>query len=128
MFKTFKSHIACALAVSVLAMMAFCCCTAKAVQAAMLKSKACNHCTVDKTAKADADKAHDCCFAKASKGEVAKAFELASQNLTSEQVLFTAVYRPLFVTKSTISLAYLDGPPGPVTKVALYYQSRSIRI
>ena len=128
MVKTFKSHIACVLAVSVLAMMAFCCCTAKAVQAAMLKSKACSHCAVDKSAKADKNQSHDCCFAKASKGEVAKAFELAPQSLISVQAFFAAVDRPLFVAKSTLNLAYLDGPPGPVTEVALYYQSRSIRI
>ncbi len=128
MVKTFKSHIACVLAVSVLAMMAFCCCTVKSVQAAMLKSKACGHCAVDKTAKADKKQSHDCCFAKASKGEAVKVFELASQSLGSAPTFVEAAFRPLFVVKSTLNLAYLDGPPGPLTTVPLYYQSRSIRI
>lgn len=128
MAKAFKSHIACVLAVSVLAMMAFCCCTAKAVQAAMLKSKACSHCAVDKQAKADADKAHDCCFAKASKSEVAKTFELSFQSLIHLQTFAEVLERPLFIARSTLNLAYLDGPPSPFTEIPLYYQSRSIRI
>ena len=102
-----------------------CCCTAKAfVQGALVKP-ACQHCP-QKTAKSDSSK-HECCLVKASAAEEAPVFTLAASVAKAVMAFEQTTYAVVKI-HTKFNLAYLNGPPGPISSVPLYIQSRSIRV
>ena len=118
MNKTLKSIIAGFVALAFIGTIVLCSCL---IKEALVKKAACSHC-----ASKGAPASHGCCFSKAMPMEIAKA-----GLLTFLPLVVFAVFTLLYITprpRLALRSVYINGPPGYVSRVPLYIQSRNIRI
>ena len=116
-----KSFLVMALAGTFLAGTIFCCCIRQFVQEKAQTS--CCH----KTTKADPVKCGAGCSSIIKSAENTKLFDLVpSSGVMPVPPVVVSVFsfKPVHAIKSV----FLNGPPGPVSVVPLYIQSRSLRI
>ena len=118
MNKTLKSITAVFVGLAFVATLVLCSCL---IKEALVKKAACSHCASKGTA------SHECCFSKAMPMEIAKGF---SGIHFLPLVIFTVACLLYIKPRQRLVLksVYINGPPGYVSKVPLYIQSRSIRI
>lgn len=119
MQKTLKIIVASFVGLSFLAMAALCCCVIKAQAVTQKVSR--DHCTSQQ-----APAGHECCLAKLIPIDAAHNLSLHFPLLW----VFLAVAFPYIFLRPRLALknVYVNGPPGPLSVVPLYLQSRSLRI
>lgn len=123
-FKTIVSGI---LAVTVIVMVAVCCCALKPAVAAV---KMCSHCKSQQPVDQKADhKSPECCLTKLAPFESAAQSFVLKVSIDKISYLVTHAVEFAFApAKVKFNLAYLDGPPGIVDALPIYLINKQFRI
>lgn len=117
-----KMIVAAVVLFAFVSMAVLCCCVIKA--SVMHVKKSCAHCPVKE--KTDAP-AHECCFSKLIPMELAKfvSFLQIIPLAIFAFIVFILLRPPFWLARLS---HYQNGPPGPFSRVPIYFRFRSIRI